>query len=117
MNLLLIATYEYLPLYVMQCLHNPDIRIFVMGVGKFSYSRFSRYCNKYLSCTKEDLTNPDLEFIAKFNNFCKENMINIVVPTGGWAVAIVSRTGVRINRFNIIVKYNVIPFLCNIFSI
>lgn len=81
MNILLVASSNFLPLDVLQCLRSLNVNVFVLGTGNTLPVRFSRFISGYLTITDQDLKNPNSKILRLINRYCREKRVNTIIPS------------------------------------
>lgn len=98
MRILLIATTRYLPLNALQCLHNSNIKIYVLGTGKILPIRLSKYCKDYQECRLSQILNDDSKLIERVNLYCRKNKIDVILPSDPQSTFFISRVRQKIKN-------------------
>lgn len=101
MNLLLVATREYLVLNAVQCLHSSDTKIYFLLTENVSSVKVSRHCRGYIRCKMTELVKPNQKLIGRIKRYCKENNIEMLVPVGLEASIFLSHLSYKVKSLGI----------------
>lgn len=78
-NILLLNTTHFLPLYTIRALSASEYSISIIG-PKNMEAQYSRFCQNYFVCEKDEFLNPSKVLAEKINSICAEFSIDCVIP-------------------------------------
>jgi hypothetical protein len=102
LRILVVSTNEHLTLRLMCCLGILSVKADIFALGKSSNStKVSKFCRKYTTCFP-DILNTEWEAIAKdINQYCQQENIDVIIPSGMQATFILSKIQPIINTAKI----------------
>lgn len=98
LRILVVSTNEHLTLRLMRCLGILSIKADILALGKSSHStKVSKFCRKYTACFDDILTAPWEAIAKKINQYCQQEKIDVIIPSGMQATFILSDIQATIN--------------------